>query len=133
MKGSEKQIKWANDIKAQVIENLSNAIEVIEWAIREDFDDENDWKDEKFNEWDKINKQLIGYFVKNGEELSEEKWLEIYKAVVKNLERMKADIQNEVGKWEEAKTFIDARNNIKDPVFLPSYVSLLKEYGFYAE
>ena len=132
MKGSEKQIKWAEDIRKKAIENLDNAINIIRWIIRDDFDEANDWKDSRFDKWEKINKQLMRYIIsdKDKENLDDKEWIEKYTKVVKNIEKMKSDIENEVGKWSDAKTFIDARDRLKDPVFLPSYVYLLKEYGF---
>jgi len=99
--GSEKQIKWAEDIRKVVVENIDVVFEVIERALDENKNELSERKLERAEKAIEELKKITNNFIENEENAAA--WIDKFKAVTRerNVKRAIFEaLQNEVENFD---------------------------------
>jgi predicted metal-dependent phosphoesterase TrpH len=100
--GSEKQIKWAEDIRKVVIENIDSVFAVLDKSFEENKNELSERKLERAQKAIEELKKITNNFIENEENAGE--WIEKFKGVTKKNANVKREIfkaiENEVENFD---------------------------------
>jgi hypothetical protein len=100
--GSEKQIKWAEDIRKVVVENIDSVFSVLDKSFEENKKEMSDKKLERAEKAIEELKKITNNFIENEENAGE--WIEKFKGVTKRNANVKREIfkaiENEVENFD---------------------------------